>query len=239
MSNNQLSTVFEDDYLIAINKPSGWLSIPGRNAENIPCVLTKLQASYTDLMPVHRIDKETTGTLILAKSPEVHKSMNQLFADRSILKEYHALAHGDLAEFVDIDNYLSPAGNGKMKVSRKGKRAQSEFTPEERFGSWTWCRVKINTGRTHQIRVHAAHLGHPLVGDVLYGGRPLAINDIKPSARSNEMQRPLINRTALHALSLSFTHPVTSEKIRIESALPKDLKAGLNQLRKWKRPIAN
>lgn len=239
MSNNRLNIVFEDDYLIAVNKPSGWISVPGRNAENVSCVLSKLQSSHDSLLPVHRIDKETSGTLVIAKTAEVHKAMNAIFMNRLVDKEYQALVHGDLGQTTEVVNFLSPGGSGKIKVSKKGKKAESIFIPEDRFGSWTWCKVKITTGRTHQIRVHGAHLGHPLVGDILYGGKTLSIHDIKSSARHDESSRPLINRTALHALKLTFKHPISKEELKIESPLPKDLKASLNQLHKWKRPIAN
>lgn len=237
MSSKRLEIIFEDDFLIAVNKPCGWISVPGRNADDLNCVAMELQKYLDVVLPVHRIDKDTSGTLLFVKTAEVHKSVNQAFADRKVEKRYAALLHGDLKSEHHLVNMIAPTGQGKMKVVRKGKKAESTFYPQQRFGLFTWCHIDITTGRTHQIRVHASHLGHPLVGDDLYGGHPLSIEDIKSRVRTSESSRPLINRSALHALSLGMIHPVTRDRITLESPLPKDLKAALNQLNKWKRPI--
>lgn len=231
---NRPTILHQDQHLVVVNKPSGWLSIPDRNQQF--SVLGWLRRQFDAIYTVHRIDRETSGILIFAKTEEAHQKLNTMFSERSIRKVYWALLHGDLKTTTEVDLSLSSAASGKVKVDKKGKSAFSSFSPTHRFGKFTASEVSIITGRTHQIRVHAKSLGHPLVGDPLYGdGQPLYINDIKRGVR-NPSEVPLIKRTALHAQRLHFIHPMTQELLEVEAPLPKDLRAALKQLKKWRSP---
>jgi len=233
--------IYEDEDLVVVNKPSGWLSIPGRQGETKNCVSSFLKKSRNQIFTVHRIDKETSGVLIYAKNEDCHKALNHQFQNRSVKKIYHGLLVGDLANEVIIDKRLEKSNQGLVKVSKSGKSAESRFNPLERFGSWTFAEIKITSGRTHQIRVHASYINHPLVADPLYGdGQPLFIHQIKrigKSQKEKENQNPLFKRTALHAYELSLMHPTKKEQTLWQAKHPKDFKATLNQLRKWRKLI--
>ena len=226
------------DEWIAVNKPSGWLTIPGRSQEgSVPVLSEWLSREIPSPFIVHRIDKETSGVLLVAKDAETHRALSMQFENHLTYKEYHVLVEGDLNESVNIDAPLAYAPNGRTRVDKKGKPASTKVDPLIRYGRWTWCRAVIETGRTHQIRVHLKHIGHPVVADKLYGNDiQLTINDIKGPRAKGESASPLIGRTALHAAKLGFKEPKSGEWVEVEASLPKDLKATLNQMNKWLSP---
>lgn len=233
--------IYEDQYLMAVNKPSGILSIPDRFNPEKPNLLNQLKSHTTDIFVIHRLDRETSGIILFAKDPETHKKLNEAFRNRTIQKKYLAFVNGtvqDESGMIETGLMPDPANPGRMKVNRSGKKSITEYHVLERFKSCTLIEAIIHTGRMHQIRVHCKYIGHPCFVDKLYGSREsVSIREIKQRnlvvSLKDDYEPTLVSRTTLHASKLSFLHPITEEKMDIEAPLPKDLKALLNQLRKW------
>lgn len=232
--------IFEDEDFIALNKPSGLLSIPDRQGKEIS-LKTLLQQKYDSLFTVHRLDKDTSGLIVFAKNEMMHWHLSMQFEERQTEKIYVGLVIGSPATqngTIDLpiaENRVTP---GKMIINRRGKQSLTDYKVLENFGSYSWMQFCIQTGRTHQIRVHAKNMGHPIVCDKLYGdGKPLLLSSLKTKFKlsKNELEeKPILNRLALHALRLSFTQP-HGEKVALQADLPNDLKATLQQLTKWKK----
>ena len=225
---------------IALNKPSGLLSIPDREGKDISLkkILTE---KYGSIFTVHRLDRGTSGLILFAKTEEAHKHLSQQFEERQTEKIYQGMVLGSLAGkkgTVDAPIAEHPVKKGLMTVYRKGKEAITDYEVLEDFKVFSWVRFQIHTGRTHQIRVHAKHIGHPVVCDELYGdGKPVLLSSLKHKFKlsKNELEeRPLLNRLALHAVSLQFLD-LNGETIKLEAPLPKDLRAMLQQLKRIKR----
>ena len=229
----------EDENLVAINKPAGLLTIPGREGKEIS-LKPLLKAQYGEILTVHRLDRETSGIVIFAKHETAHKSLSQLFESRATTKIYNGLVMGTVAETSGVINEPiaeHPVKKGMMTVYKKGKESITEFEVEEQFRLYAWIRFRILTGRTHQIRVHMKHLGHPIVCDELYGdGKPVFISSVKKKnyklSKEEEEERPILSRLALHASELKFE--LDGKAYHFEAPLPKDLRALLQQLRKNK-----
>lgn len=237
----QPQIIYQDADLFAINKPSGWLSIPDRHDAEIPSVKSWFEARGEKVFIVHRIDKDTSGLLIIARNEEAHKHFNTLFEKRSLTKFYYGLVVGSLADedgVYDQPIEPHPVIQGRMRVGRKGKSAITHYHVENRFRGYTWVRFQIETGRTHQIRVHLQNAGHPLVCDPIYGTMdPVLLSTFKKKFKlSKEVleERPLISRLALHAFSLDLINR-QDESFSITAPLSKDLEAALKQLGKWAR----
>jgi len=230
--------LFEDDHIVAINKPSGLLTIPDR--EGAAGLRNLLQEKYGSLFTVHRLDKDTSGLVVFAKHEEAHKHLSQQFEARETRKIYNGLVIGKPSEQKGTINEPiaeHPTKKGVMTVFRKGKESITEYEVLESFRFFSWMQFRILTGRTHQIRVHMKHLGHPIVSDPVYGdGKPVFISQIKHNYKLSqaEEERPILNRLALHAFQLSFKG-LNGTDYNLEAPLPKDLRAVLNQLSKWKR----
>jgi len=195
---------------------------------------------YGSIFIVHRLDKDTSGLIVFAKNETAHKLLSKQFEERQTEKIYLGLVIGSLADkkgSVDVLISEHPAKKGLMTVYKKGKESLTDYEVLEDFKIFSWVQFQIHTGRTHQIRVHAKHIGHPVVCDELYGdGKPILLSTLKHKFKlsKNELEeRPILNRLALHALSLRFTN-TKGEKIKLEAPLPKDLRALLQQLRKRK-----
>lgn len=224
---------------IALNKPSGLLSIPDREGKDIS--LKKLLIEkYGSIFTVHRLDRDTSGLIVFAKTEEAHRHLSQQFEERHTEKIYLGFVAGSLADktgTIDAPIAEHPAKKGVMTVYRKGKESLTDYEVLEDFKIFSWVQFQIHTGRTHQIRVHAKHIGHPILCDELYGdGKPILLSSLKHKFKlsKNELEeRPILNRLALHALSLRFTD-TSGEMIKLEAPLPKDLRALLQQLRKRK-----
>ena len=231
--------VVETDELIVLSKPAGLLSIPDREGKEIS--LKKiLQEKYERVFTVHRLDKETSGLIVFAKDEATHKKLSQQFEERQTEKIYVGLVLGSPAEkkgIIDEPITEHPVKKGTMVVHRKGKPSLTEFEVLEEFGIFSWMKFRIHTGRTHQIRIHLKHIGHPLACDSLYGdGKPVFLSSIKyryKISKKDEEEKPILNRLALHAQFLKFD--LDGKIFDTEASLPKDLKAVLNQLRKWKK----
>jgi 23S rRNA pseudouridine955/2504/2580 synthase/23S rRNA pseudouridine1911/1915/1917 synthase len=232
-------TIFENDDLIALNKPSGLLSIPDREGKDISLKKILIE-KYGNIFTVHRLDRGTSGLIVFAKNEETHKHLSQQFEERQTEKIYVGLVLGSLAEkkgSIDAPIAEHPAKHGLMNVYRKGKESLTDYEVLEDFKIFSWVRFQIHTGRTHQIRVHAKYIDHPIVCDELYGdGKPVLVSSLKHKFKlsKNELEeRPILNRLALHALSLKF-YNTNGEILHLEAPLPKDLRALLQQLRKRK-----
>jgi 23S rRNA pseudouridine955/2504/2580 synthase/23S rRNA pseudouridine1911/1915/1917 synthase len=228
--------ILEEANLLAVNKPSGMLSIPDR--EGHASLKDMLQEKYGVIFTVHRLDKDTSGLIVFARNETMHRYLSQQFQNRETTKIYTGLVMGSPFQTTGIiDEPIAehPVKKGVMVVNRKGKEAITEYEVLESYRLFSWMQFRIHTGRTHQIRVHMKHLGHPIACDELYGdGKPIFISDIKHNyklSKNSEAEIPIVNRLALHASLLSFTGPDNKE-YNLEAPLPKDLKAVLNQLQK-------
>lgn len=222
--------VYEDEGILVVDKPAGIAVLPERWEDEAEDLLTTLRESRPELTTAHRIDKETSGLLLCARIPARARELQILFEKRLVDKRYHAILNGRVGWSEQLcELRLLPDGDRRHRtvVAGDGKTSATHFTVLEKFRSHTLVEARLLTGRTHQIRAHAAALGFPIVSDQLYGGKKLFLSDIKSGYRGDKFEeRPLIDRTALHAFSLAF------ESHRFEAVYPKDFAAALNQLRK-------
>lgn len=243
--------MFEDEHLLALDKPSGLLTSPDRYDPNRPNLMKLLHAGIADgkawarergisyLSNAHRLDFETSGVILLAKSKPVLVQLVDMFGAEKPLKKYVALVQGcPIEDEFEIDARLSPhpVRVGFMRVDPKhGKKSKTKFSVMEKFSRWTLIRCEPLTGRTHQIRVHLRQAGVPIVGDQLYGGKPLWLSRLKPNYRlkPGKEERALMARVALHAEQLQLRHPVTAETLAITAPWPKDLTVAVKYLRQF------
>ncbi len=221
MTNDQLPiTIYQDEFLLAVNKPAGLPTLPDGYNRAAPCLIDLLKQQVGRVWVVHRLDRDTSGVIVLARTAEVHRALNIAFDAREVHKVYHAIVRG-VPEWDEhlIDLPLRPDGDRRHRtvIDRAyGKPAVTRARVLERFAQHTLIEARPETGRTHQIRSHLAALDLPLAGDVLYGGQDVA---------------SLIQRTALHAHSIEFTHPVTRESVQLSAPYPEDFVLTLAQLR--------
>lgn len=222
---------------VAINKPSGLLSIPDREGKE-ESLKTLLRKNYDSIFTVHRIDRDTSGLIIFAKNEEAHKFLSAQFEDRQTIKIYTGLVTGSLMDKMGSINAPiaeHPAQNGTMTIHRKGKEALTDYEVLADFRICSCVQFRIHTGRTHQIRVHAKDIGHPILCDPLYGdGNPFYISSLKKNYNlsKNELEeRPILNRLALHSFRLAFTD-LDGSLIELEAPLHKDMRATIQQLEK-------
>lgn len=234
------SIIAETENWVAINKPSGLLSIPDRLGKDISLKVL-LKEKYGDIFTVHRIDRDTSGLIIFAKNENVHKYLSKQFEDRQTKKIYQGLVIGSPAVSsgtIEARIMEHPALNGTMIIHAKGKEALTDYEVLEDFGIFSFLQFRIHTGRTHQIRIHMKDQGYPIVGDPLYGdGKPLLLSSVKSKFKlsKNELEeRPILGRLALHAFQLSFTD-MDGTIVELEAPLHKDMRATLQQLAKRKK----
>ncbi|MFO1323143.1 MAG: 23S rRNA pseudouridine(1911/1915/1917) synthase RluD [Burkholderiales bacterium] len=226
-----LAVVFEDAALVVVDKPAGLVVHPGSGNRDGTLMNALLHhAPANAALPragiVHRLDKDTSGLMMVAKTPTAQTDLVRQLAARTVRREYLALVHGDLARATTIDAPIGrhPTQRTSMAVVATGKPARTHVDVVERFGAVTLVRCRLETGRTHQIRVHLTALGHPLVGDPTYRGRRAAGAAMPESLRA-------FARQALHAQRLSIVHPVTRAPMAWESPLPADFAALMADLR--------
>ena len=231
-----LDIVYEDEYIIVINKPSGMVvhPAPGNYSGTLVNALLyhckdSLSGIGGVMRPgiVHRIDKDTSGLLVVAKCDEAHIALSEEMKHHGIEREYHALVVGGFSEdtgTVDQPIGRHPVDRKKMAVVRDGsaKEAITHYRVLERYGRISYLAVRLETGRTHQIRVHMSYLGHPLLGDEVYAKNKTAFETAHPSLFDGQM---------LHAKKLSLTHPKTKERMTFECPLPKNFERALDLLR--------
>ena len=233
--NIPLDIIYEDETLVVVNKPAGLVVHPspgtpsGTLANALAYHFQKLPGTAVRPGIVHRLDRDTSGLLVVAKTDAALENLSDQFRDRSVYKSYVALVHGRvLSNTGKIDQPLArdPSNRTRMAVVRGGRNALTLYRVRRAFDRFTLLDVELKTGRTHQIRVHLAWMKHPVVGDETYGG-----------GRDNTIQDPrlragirALNRHFLHAEKLGFKHPATGEFVKFECALPPELEDLLTQI---------
>jgi 23S rRNA pseudouridine1911/1915/1917 synthase len=224
--NIPLDIVFEDEAILVVNKPSGLIVHPGAGNANHTLVNALLyhEPSLSQLPRagiVHRLDKETTGLLVIAKTNQSLTHISRQIQARSMRRGYLALVQGHLISGGEITTAYGrhPKNRLKMAVLQQGREAITRFSLKKQYQDYTLLDVQLMTGRTHQIRVHMAHINHPIVGDPLYGGR---IRFPKMADETLLDQLKAFQRQALHAISLTLQHPTSHEILSFEAPLPED-----------------
>lgn len=239
-----LDIVYEDEHLLVVNKPAGMVTHPAYgnytgtlvNALLHHCADLSAVNDVTRPGIVHRLDKDTSGLMVVAKTDVAHVHLARQFARRTIRREYQAIVWGALAGstgIIEANLGRSKSDRKKMAVVTGGKRAVTEYAVLERFPFLSLVRLRLQTGRTHQIRVHLAHIQHPVFGDPTYNGRHMLYGP--GSARQKaEVQAMLgiLTRQALHARTIGFRHPATGAEVMFESDLPEDMRQVLALIRK-------
>ncbi|KAA3624895.1 MAG: 23S rRNA pseudouridine(1911/1915/1917) synthase RluD [Proteobacteria bacterium] len=234
--NVALPLLFEDDAIIVVDKPAGLVVHPGagnRSGTLMNALLNHCRGLFA--LPragiVHRLDKDTSGVMVVAKTEAARQSLIEALGQRRVSRIYRAICLGRLISGGTVDAPIGrhPRNRLKMAVTRAGKPAVSQYRVFERFRAHTDVQVSLETGRTHQIRVHMAYTGHPLVGDPLYGGRLSVPAGMDPLERE---ELSAFSRQALHARTLSFEHPASGKRLVFEAPLPGDFVALAAALRR-------
>ena len=241
--NIPLDIVYEDDQLIVVNKPAGMVTHPAYgnytgtlvNALLYHC--NALSTLSDPLRPgiVHRLDKDTSGLMVVAKTEGAHVKLAKQFSERTIKREYWAIVWGVFKRqrgVIEAQLGRSKSDRKKMAVVEEGKHAVTEYAVLEQFPYLSLVELKLRTGRTHQIRVHLAHIHHPVFGDPSYNGRHVVWGPGTPKQKA-EVQQLLsgLPRQALHAKTIGFVHPMTGKMMSFDSSLPGDMTNVLNTLR--------
>ena len=213
-----MKIIYEDKHLLVVDKPAGLSVLPDGWEKNSEYLVKMLQEQYGKIFIVHRLDKITSGVMVFARDAEIHRALNIQFENHEAQKTYHAILEGNPKWEEKVAKHPLRANVGHkhrtMVDDRNGKPSETRFRVMKRYQESALVEAKPMTGRTHQIRVHAYALGHPLVEDLLYGAR----------------DRYGIPRPMLHARSLSFTHPVSNEKVKFSAPHPADFEEALKIL---------
>jgi 23S rRNA pseudouridine1911/1915/1917 synthase len=221
-----LNIVHEDDALLVIDKPAGLVVHPGSG--NWSGTMLNALLNHCDALAsiprggiVHRLDKDTSGLLVVAKTLTAQTHLVRQLQARTVTRIYGALVRGDITQSGTVDAPIGrhPQHRTRMAVVATGREARTHYRPLERFGAATWIECKLDTGRTHQIRVHLAAIGHPVIGDPVYSRRPAGVD------------ATALKRQALHAMRLELRHPLTQTLVSWRSPLPADIVATLQGLR--------
>ncbi|HET7624189.1 MAG TPA: RluA family pseudouridine synthase [Verrucomicrobiae bacterium] len=244
----EIAVLFEDDSLLALDKPARLATSPERANPERPSLANLLHEAINAgkswakerglnyLMNLYRLDAEASGVILFAKTKSVQTTLADLFGSEKPLKKYLALVRGVPADDqFEINQKIAPhpVVAGMMRVdSRNGKRSRTLVQTRERFSNYALLECRPATDRPHQIRVHLSHIGLPVVGDSLYGGRPLFLSRLKKNyqEKKDQPERPLMGRAALHAEQLEIPHPISGEPLHISAPWPKDLKAAVKYL---------
>lgn len=213
-----MKIIYEDEHLLLIDKPAGIPVLPDGWEKDAPYLVRALEDQFGKIFIVHRLDKVTSGVMVFARDAETHRALNLQFENHDARKTYHALVEGNPKWEEKVARHPLRANVGHkhrtMVDDKNGKPSETRFRVMKRYQEAAFIEAKPMTGRTHQIRVHAYALGHPLVGDVLYGA-----------------QGPYsTGRPMLHAQTLSFIHPATNERMKFTASHPPDFEEALRQL---------
>jgi len=238
-----LKVLYEDRHLIVVDKPAGLVVHPG--AGNYSGTLVNallhrcpdLAGIGGVLRPgiVHRLDKDTSGVLVVAKDDLAHRSLSDQFRKHTAERNYVGIVFGQLSEEGQVDAPVGRHPTQRKKMSArpwKGREARTYWRVLERFRSFNLAEFRLQTGRTHQIRVHLSSIGHPILGDPLYGGRK-RLASVESLPLRQGLRR--LKRQALHATSLGFVHPVTGDVLKFSSPLPEDIQEAIALLRRMER----
>lgn len=245
-----IEVVYEDAAFTVVNKPPGMVTHPAKGHWT-GTLVNALQFHFDSLSTlagehrpgiVHRLDRDTSGLLIVAKDDQAHRHLAAQFEERTIHKDYLALVSGVPQRDSDyIERMIGPHPTNREKMAIRlpedgGKPALTFYEVLERFRGFAFVRCKPLTGRTHQIRVHLAHIGHPILADKLYSGRDrITVGDLL-GAEAPEAGKVILDRQALHAHSLRLTHPLTGKELQLTVPLPADITGLLNALRELRGP---
>lgn len=248
----RINIIFEDSHLIAVQKPAGLPVIPGRWTEEGHTLLQEVSKYLYGLSPtndsvreklkvVHRIDQDTSGVVVFAKTAIAHARLCQQFFRREVKKTYLAVVEGvirDDQNTIQLPIKPHPRKKGTMQIDLKaGKEAITDYEVVERFSGFTLIKLYPRTGRTHQIRIHLQAMGSPLVVDPVYGNRAaLYLSQLKRNfkLKPGESEKPLMDRLSLHASCLTLIHPIENKEMTFEAKLPKDMEILIKNLRKYR-----
>ncbi|MCZ6802460.1 MAG: 23S rRNA pseudouridine(1911/1915/1917) synthase RluD [Proteobacteria bacterium] len=229
-----INIIYEDDAIIIINKPAGLVVHPGAGNPNHTLVNALLNFDEElDAIPragiIHRLDKETTGVMVVARTLESHTWLVNKLQKRDIKREYQTIVCGRLTAGGSIESKMGrhPIHRTKMAVTNNGKTAATHYRIIKKYQHYTHLRVQLETGRTHQIRVHMSHIKHPIVGDPVYGNNNSIRKGVNPLLRETIKN---FNRQALHAYALEFAHPVTGNIMNFNADLPDDMQTLIEAL---------
>jgi len=227
-----------DNDLLVVNKPSGLPTLVDGYDPKAPFLAGIMKTVFNPIWIVHRLDRETSGLIVFARTPPAHKSLNTQFEKRQALKTYRALVVGNPSwEEKTVNLPLHPDGDRKHRTvvdAHQGKPSLTFFRVMERFDQYTLVEAIPRTGRTHQIRVHLAAQGHPLAVDPLYGnGQAVILSEFKNSLKGEKKgETPLLKRLGLHAYSLTLVHPTSGQELDFVAPYPRDLAITLRYLQK-------
>ena len=236
--NKVYQEIYKDHDILVVNKAPGIPVIPGRNLK-IKSLVEHLKVDYNqDIFVNHRIDRFTSGIVLFALSKDAHKFINEQFLNNKVNKYYQCISVGKLKQgkhLIDKPIFIDPRVQ-KVSIKPKGKKSVSIYEGLESAGQFHKIEVKIETGRTHQVRIHLASEKLPILGDQMYNKRPdYFLKDIKKkfSENKNREERPIIGRQALHAYSLEILHPTSGKSKKFIAEWPKDMRACWNMLTKY------
>lgn len=241
--NIPLNILYEDEHLLVLNKEAGMVVHPAFanytgtlvNALLYHCGHLSSIGGRQRPGVVHRLDKDTSGLMVIAKNDETHRNLSWQFSEKKTEREYHALAWGHFKKKKDrIESYIarSPKDRTRMTVQKIGKLAITNYEVLQELPLLSYIKLNLETGRTHQIRVHLSYAGHPVFGDMTYGGRNRQLGALSNKDRQFAVELlQLMKRQALHAKTLGFTHPIKYQFMRFDSELPADMQLLLKRLR--------
>jgi RluA family pseudouridine synthase len=227
--------LFEDEDYIVINKPP-FLATLDERFGGAPNILRLAREQYDDIQACHRLDKETSGSLALAKNPEAYRHLAMQFEDRKVKKVYHAVSWGvHEYEGLEVDRSIETTTKGKARLAYKGKPAVTLVRTLETYTRHTLLECQPITGRMHQIRLHLAYLQAPIVGDTMYGGENFFLSSLKKkfNMKQGEEEQPFIKRFALHARQLTFSL-LNGDSVTVEAPYPKDFRVLVENLQQYR-----
>ena len=233
--NKTSEVIYFDDRIIVVNKAPGVATVADRHGMQDNYLLKWLHQKFDEVYPVHRLDTNTSGLICFARTGEEQRRLSQIFEERKVIKKYKAIVLGiPKPEHGIIEApILRQENKNQVIISPKGKPAITYYTVERALKNYALLDLRLETGRTHQIRVHLQHIGHPLLVDPMYGGQEMfLLSNVKSHFRGDRTEeRPLLSRTPLHAFHLEIPRPDGTMQ-SFEIVLPKDMMAVLKQLEK-------